>query len=188
MKKLIIISIALCLFTCKKEDSYPVYDLTAEERNWLVYNVNDTLVFYDSQGNGDVLRVSERREELVKNVDPYSKSDKITSKQFMGLIKITPLGYGFFQNDIIINYVKYEDRFAITIRLEDIFKNTIEISKINLKDTLIRDSLFKNCILLKNERGFRADSSFKNIVYSKDKGIVAITNYKNKLMVKGKWR
>lgn len=186
MKKILLISTILFIFSCKKENSYPVYDLTPEERKWLVYNVGDTLVFYDSLGNGDVLAVTERNDQMLE-VEKGLYDHSIAYKFFNSKIKIAPLGFGYFQQYLYLMYTKEKSGLKIIVESNNIFNSSFSINT-RLKDTLVRDSTFKNCIFLQNINGQQVDSSFRSIVYSKDGGIVAVTNYKNKLMVKGKWK
>ncbi len=168
------------------EKPYPVYNLTPDEKKWLAYKTNDTLVYEDSIGNKAKFKVNVFKEGMFKiKTNPYAMFTPNYTKAevFSSMYQIFSLNdysVGGFPGLIYIDYDKDERGFILNVMFGDMKK----IDTLKFRDTTILNRKFTNCIFFyENTKEIGYDKMRVTTVYSRDKGIVAWNNSKNEVFV-----
>jgi hypothetical protein len=172
MKKILIYLLVSTLFSCRKCTPVPTYRFTAEQKEWFIYQVGDTLKYSDSSYSIVVSKILSEKEggkDIFQNRLPNYEMMEYKFRVF-GTSKL-PEGISF----ILWNEGKLQ------INSDYFFLNELNFS--NPKDTLIRGKLFKNVFFLKDKEIYYSTLVSNNILktyFSKEKGYVGYTGIDGK--------
>ncbi len=179
MKNLILMFTLFCTLSCV-QNPYPVYNLTPDERKWLVYKTNDTLVYNDLKGNELKLKVIIREERMFKIKDNLVSGFTL-SENFISTLSVFPIANkDKFPPLPNLRYTKDESGFTMALMFKW-FKN---LDTLKLRDTTILNRKFTNCVFLfDNIKEIEYEGKYVPTIFSREKGIVAWNNSKNEVFV-----
>lgn len=129
--------IAFFLFTlsaCKKENRLPTLSFSAEEKNWFIYQVGQSIKFKNASGDSITYLVTSVRDDFKKEYkDPFTNPVEIGTTEFYQVDLKGPGDSIFIYFYKEFQYSAYPDKMKQTIRWNTVLGQFVELEAIKMQ-------------------------------------------------------